>query len=183
MATQHQRRSQYALLALLVSMLAQHNLARADALRELGPTGPIKLSRLGFRAMWQSQSFHDTDSYVAGYWDTALARGFSPTLSNLPNGAPASMDLRIAAILRYQRNDGTGLYAEAGTGPLYQSFSYQLAGGPQGSRLALNTRASIGFIWKNGLDLGFKAIHVTRGQGPEGNDAGSSVGIGLNYRW
>jgi hypothetical protein len=95
----------------------------------------------------------------------------------------ASQDIGVSAVLRYQRNDGTGFYAEAGTGPQYQSYSFDWAGRPQGNRLALNTSAGGGFVWKNGVDLGFKASYSTRGQGMDGGDAMGAIGIGLSYRW
>lgn len=183
MANYHQRYAQCALFALFVSSLVQHSLAHAASPYDLVSTGQSKVGRLGFQSKWQSQWLQGKDSYLGGYWDAALSRDFAPVPQNLPGYSPMTQDLGLAAVLRYQRNDGSGFYAEAGTGPQYQSISYNLAGRPQGSRFALNTLAGVGFVWKNGVDLGFKAMHVTRGQGRDGNEAASMVGIGLQYRW
>jgi len=174
-------RLSWCLFALGFCILSSSSPAHANSLYELAPAGTSKAGRLGFQLKWQTQRFQGNGNYLSGYWDPTPIRGLSPQQLSLPGYAP--LDLGLAAVLRLQRNDGTGFYAEAGTGPRYQSHSYDLAGRTQNSRLAFNAVAGVGFIWKNGVDLGFKAIHVTRGQGKDGNEPGNMVGIDLKYRW
>lgn len=169
-----------ALVALLLPLFAQHSPAHADSIYNLAPSSQSKPGHLGFQSKWHSQWFQRTDSYLGGYWDASLSRDF-PSVQQGPSAF--SQEFGLTAVLRYQRNDGTGFYAQAGAGPQYQSIPHNLAGHPQGSRLALNTVAGVGFMWRNGVDLGFKAAHVTRGQGLDGNEAASMIGIGLQYRW
>lgn len=192
MATQRQRRMQWArdctgsyccFLVLCIFMLSSPSPAHAGSLYNLAPVGSSKIGHLGFQLKWQTQWLSGHDSYLDGYWGTIPLRGLASPIHNLSTSTISAPDLGLAAMLRYQRNDGTGFYAEAGTGPRYQANAYSLAGRPQSSRLALNALAGVGFVWKNGVDLGFKAIHVTRGQGKDGNDPGNMVGIDLKYRW
>jgi hypothetical protein len=183
MVTYHERNIQWVFFGLFLALFAHPVFASAEPLYGLQPTKQIKLGHLGFQSKWQSQWLQSKDSYLGGYWDASFSRSlYSPPYVS-HSSVPASQDVGLAAILRYQRNDGTGFYAEAGTGPQYQAISYDLAGHPQGSRFALNTLAGIGFVWKNGMNLGFKASYSTRGQGFDGNESGSMVGIGLSYRW
>ncbi len=179
----HRHNRQATLYMLILSMVAVHNWAHAASQYELAPSPQYKIGRLGFQPKWQAHWFQSQESYLSGYADTSLLRDFSTGALHYSGYANTSRDLGLAAVLRYQRSDGTGFYAEAGAGPQYRSISYDLAGRQLGPRLSLNTLAGIGFVWKNGVDLGFKAVHLTRGQGPEGNDAVSMVGVGLQYRW
>lgn len=184
----HMRWSRYctvpcSFLALCVSLLTLPGLAQANTLYELAPPGSNKVGRLGFQLKWQAHWYQGNSNYLSGYWDASPARGFVPSQQILPAFGAATADQGLAAILRYQRQDGTGFYAEAGTGPRYQSAAYDWTGRAPGNRLALNALAGVGFVWKNGVDLGFKAIHVTRGQGKDGNESGNIVGVDLKYRW
>lgn len=191
MATHRRRRMQRtryctvpcSLFALSLFLLAAPSQAQTASQYELAPPGTSKLGRLGFQLKLQTQWYQGNTNYLSGYWDGSLARPFTATQQNGPGFASSTPELGLAAVLRYQRNDGTGFYAEAGTGPRYLTSAYDLAGRPQGSRLAVNALAGVGFVWKNGVDLGFKAIHVTRGQGKDGMEPSNMVGIDLKYRW
>ncbi|QAU35779.1 hypothetical protein EKL02_17305 [Janthinobacterium sp. 17J80-10] len=191
MASQCHRRKQWfsycavpcSFFALCLFLIASPAQAQASSLYELAPAATNKLGRLGFQLKWQAHWYQGNSNYLSGYWDASLARAFSPGQQNLAGVGPSGPDQGLAAVLRYQRNDGTGFYAEAGTGPRYQANSFDLAGRAQGSRLAVNALAGVGFVWKNGVDLGFKAVHVTRGQGKDGNEPSNVVGIDLKYRW
>lgn len=191
MATQRQRRRQWtryctltcSFFALCLFLPASPSQAQTTSQYELAPPGTNKLGRLGFQLKWQAQWYQGNSNYLSGYWDASHTRDFTSTQQNALGFSSSTPDLGVAAVLRYQRNDGTGFYAEAGTGPRYQASAYDVAGRPQGSRLAINALAGVGFVWKNGVDLGFKAIHVTRGQGKDGMEPGNIVGIDLKYRW
>lgn len=183
MAKYYQYRVRRSVFLMLCFMLTYSCISYAESPYELLTSKQSKLGQLGFQSKWQSQWLHGKDHYLGGYWDASFSRNSSLSPYNSYNPVSSMQDFGITAMLRYQRNDGTGFYAEAGTGPQYQSFSYDLAGRPQGSRFAMNTSAGVGFVWKNGIDLGFKASYSTRGQGSDGNDSASAIGIGLRYRW
>lgn len=191
MATQYQRHMRWSryctvpcsLFALCISLLSLPNLAHANTLYELAPPGSNKVGRLGFQLKWQAHWYQGNSSYLSGYWDAMPLRGYSSNQQILPGFGATTADHGIAAVLRYQRQDGTGFYAEAGTGPRYQAGAYDWTGRAQGTRLTFNALAGVGFVWKNGVDLGFKAIHVTRGQGKDGNESSNIVGVDLKYRW
>ncbi|TCS33550.1 hypothetical protein EDC30_11682 [Paucimonas lemoignei] len=184
MATYRRYRNQVISSLLLVSLSAFPLSGLAASPYDLFPQKQNKFGYLGFQSKWHTQWFLDKERYLGGHWDTSLSRGVSPAAysSVIPSQAP--LDLGFTAVLRYQRHDGTGFYAEAGTGPQYQTVAHDWAGRPQGSRMSMNTSAGIGFIWKNGVDLGFKASYLSRIQRQEGTEGGSGViGVGLSYRW
>ncbi len=142
-----------------------------------------KVGRLGLQLDWQRQWFKGETTHLGAYWDTSYGslREFQHQI--FPGNTSNLHDVGIAAVFRYQRNDRTGFYAEAGTGPHYLSELYDSSGRRQGSRLILNSHAGAGFIWKNGMDLGLKAMHLSNGSVTQPNEAVSMVGVGLRYRW
>lgn len=179
----HHRSFHTYLLVLCGTIFVYPNLAQADSSYQLLQSKQYKPGQLGFQLKWQSQWFRDGNNYLGGYWNASFSQDLTAAVPPLRSFSTVPQDIGLAAVLRYQRNDGTGFYAEAGTGPHYHSTSYDLVNRAQDSHFALNTLAGIGFVWKNGVDLGFKAVHFTRGQGVEGAGAGSRVSLGVRYRW
>ena len=126
MATRYQRRRQLirdctmpycGLLAFCIFLFSSPNLAHAASPYELAPAGTSKIGHLGFQMKWQAHWLNGNDSYLDGYWGASAARGMSPSQHNLSVYSPSTSSLGLAAMLRYQRkDDGTGFYAEAGTG-------------------------------------------------------------------
>ncbi len=142
-----------------------------------------KIGRIGLQLDWQRQWFSDGDSHLGGYWDTSFANLYDNSAQHTPGSSPYFNDVGIAAVLRFQRDDRTGFYAEAGAGPRYMSDLYDTTGRRHESRFVVNSHAGVGFIWKNGVDLGFKAMHRSSGNVMQPNDAVNMVGVGLRYRW
>ncbi len=164
-------------------LLFCHALGHASNLYELAPPASQKIGKVGFQSKWQSQWLHGADRHLGGYWDASLTSEQSLPLIAHPPIAAGTQDFGFAAMFRYQRDDHTGFYAEAGSGPYVISQSQDHSGRRNGTHFAIGTRAGVGFVWKNGIDLGFKARHVTRGQGRDGNEADSMIGLDLRYRW
>lgn len=170
-------------LFICAGLLAYPGISQAESRYGLLPSKQLKIGQLGFQSKWESHWFQNKDTYLGGYWDASVSRALLRPTGHHKDFGPVAQDFGLTAVLRYQRNDGTGFYAEAGTGPQYQLASYYWTGRPQHNRLALNTLAGVGFVWKNGVDLGFKAVHFTRGEGANGGEAGSVVGVGVRYNW
>ncbi|HCY63070.1 MAG TPA: hypothetical protein DHV59_09620 [Oxalobacteraceae bacterium] len=179
----HHHSIQKCLLVLCATIFVYPTLAQADSPYRLLPSKQHKAGQLGFQSKWQSQWFQGDNGYLGGYWNASFSQELIAASPHLHSFSAVPKDIGLAAVLRYQRNDGTGFYAEAGTGPQYHSASYDLISGSQGSHFALNTLAGVGFVWKNGVDLGFKAVHYTRGPGGDGSAGGSRVSLGVHYHW
>jgi hypothetical protein len=150
---------------------------------ELWSAEKVKMGRLGVQWSWDNRWFQDGKYHLGGYWDASLSYWEGSYHRWTPNSTQNLNDLGVAAVFRYQKHDRTGFYAEAGTGPRYMSEYYDNNFKRQGSKFVFNTHLGVGFAWKNGLDLGFKAMHMSNGGVAEPNPAVNVLGVGLKYRW
>jgi lipid A 3-O-deacylase len=184
MATRHIRRLMGTLVVSLLCMQGASHAAEAVSY-DLTSGNQHKVGRLGLQWKWQSEWLHAKERHLGGYWDASFAR-WRDHRSPRYNSSPAHYtDLGLAAVLRYQRNDRTGFYAEAGTGPHYLSEQYDQDHRRPTNRLVVNTHAGIGFVWKNGVGLDVKALYMSPGGviGSVGDWGGVGLGLGLRYRW
>lgn len=160
-----------------------HALSHAGNLYQLAPPASPKVGQVGFQLKWQSQWLHGAQRHLGAYWDASVTSEHTLSHTGHPPIGTGAQDFSLAAMFRYQRDDLTGFYAEAGSGPYLISQTQDHSGRRTGTHFAIGSRAGVGFVWKNGVDLGFKARHVSRGQGRDGSEADSMIGLDLRYRW
>jgi hypothetical protein len=173
------------LLALAIVLLCSHVPAYAiDGVSfELIGRDKLQIARVGLQWKWQNTWYTASSMHIGGYWDGSIARWRATQFQNIPDNSQRINDIGIAAVFRLQGNDNTGFYAEVGTGPHYLSDYYDNDGRRQSSHLVFNSHAGVGFVWKNGLDLGLRAMHISNGSTSEPNDAINVVGVGVKYWW
>lgn len=170
---------------LFAAILCMHPAAHAaePASLDLFTGKQAKIGRLGFQWNWNTQWLKTGDASVGGYWDASVFRWREEHYQSPLAHASSLNDMGLSAVLRYQRNNKSGFYAEAGSGPYYLADLNDTEGRRYSHRFIFNSHAGIGFIWKNGLDLGFKAMHISQGGVKQPHEPNNIIEVGLRYRW
>lgn len=176
-------RSKLFALALLLLSLQVPAYAVDGMSFELIGRDKLLIGRVGLQWRWRNAWYNAANMRIGGYWDASLSRWRGTQFQNIPDTTQNLNDVGVAAVFRVQGNDNTGFYAEVGTGPHYMSDYYDNDGRRQGSHLVFNSHAGVGFVWRNGLDLGLRAMHISNGSTNEPNDAINVVGVGVKYWW
>lgn len=142
-----------------------------------------RIGSLGLQWKWNKKWFESERLEVGGFWDLKFSHWRNTQYLNVPDSTQSINDIGIAATFRLQNRERLGFYAEAATGPHWLSESYDNNNRHQGSRVVFETHAGIGYVWESGLDLGFKAMHMSNGSFRDPNDGVNLYGLNLRYWW
>jgi hypothetical protein len=140
-----------------------------------------KSIRLGAQADWGVQWLRSQGAHVRGYWDVSLAQWHGSRFRDQPGRSQDVTLVGITPVLRWQANNGTGLYLEAGVGAHLLSDEYDNNRRQLSGHLQFGSHLGAGYLFGNGLDLGLNFRHFSNASIREPNDGVNFLGFRVAY--
>ncbi|MGJ9420513.1 acyloxyacyl hydrolase [Massilia sp. CMS3.1] len=147
-------------------------------------TGPkVRLGRLAVQKDWDSQWFASNGRHLSGYWDLSAAWWRSTSYRNVPGQHQNLAVVGITPVLRYQRDDKLGWYAEAGIGANLFSELYNNDGNRLSTAFQFGDHLGIGYVTPTKWDLGLKFQHYSNASIKRPNNGANFVIFGARYKF
>lgn len=128
---------------------------------ELAGGNKTKMARIGAQWNWGRQWWQSNGSYIGGHWDVSLAQWRGNQYRNVPGATQSITDIGVTPVLRFQRDDKTGFYGEAGIGMHFLSDLYNNNGRQLSTHFQLGNHLGIGYVFKNNVDVGLRFQHYS----------------------
>jgi lipid A 3-O-deacylase len=168
--------------AMLLSLCLPSHAASSASL-ELGTGNKTKVVRLGVQWNWDRQWRKSNGTHIGGYWDLTLAEWRCMQFRNQPGNRHHFTVIGITPVFRLQRDNLSGLYAEAGVG-LYHLFDlYDNNGRQLSTNFEFGSHLGFGYLFQNNLDLGLKIQHFSNGSIKKPNGGVNFVVLRASYRF
>jgi lipid A 3-O-deacylase len=119
--------------------------------------------------------------HIRGYWEVTLAYWRGNQYRNRPDQTQHIADIGLTPVVRFERDDRSGLYAEAGVGPHLLSAHYDNNGRKLSTNFQFGSHVGLGYVLPNKLDIGVKLQHVSNGGIKQPNNGVNLVGLRLGY--
>lgn len=130
---------------------------------EVATGNKTQMVRIGTQWNWADKWWQSNNSHIGGYWDLTLAQWRGTRYQNRPDTTQNITDIGITPIFRFQRDNKTGPYAEAGIGAHLLSHTYDNNGRALSTAFQFGDHIGIGYVFFNKLDLGLKIQHFSNG--------------------
>jgi len=170
-----------AIAALIVSSPAA---AVVDGLSlELGSGDDVHMGRIAVQWDWRSRWLQTTNWHLSGYWDLAL--GYWDQDGAVAPGEHSSLaDIGLTPVLRWQRNDMTGVYVEAGIGLHLLSHS-SIGGRRMSTAFQFGDHIGVGYRFgaRQAYDLSYRFQHMSNASIKRPNPGINFNQIRLQYRF
>ncbi|MCA1326992.1 acyloxyacyl hydrolase [Herbaspirillum sp. alder98] len=131
---------------------------------EYGTGNSTQLVRLGAQWNWGPNwnFWQSNGTHIGGYWDLSLANWRMNHYNNT-NSSGNLVDIGLTPVFRFQRDDGKGFYGEAGIGVHLFSKLYRNNDKVLSTAFQFGDHVGAGYVFNNGLDLGFRLQHFSNG--------------------
>ncbi|MEO8598674.1 MAG: acyloxyacyl hydrolase [bacterium] len=130
---------------------------------EVATGNKTQMVRLGTQWDWDNTWWQSNNTHIGGYWDLTLAQWRGTQYQNRPDAIQNITDIGITPVFRFQRDNKTGPYAEAGIGLHLLSHTYNNNGRILSTAFQFGDHIGIGYVFANNLDLGLKIQHFSNG--------------------
>lgn len=173
------------LVALGCSLGAVHlpGLAIDSASLETGTGNRSTFIRAGVQWDWMSTWLQSNGTHLGGYWDLTAAQIQENYYQGIYDRTKNLYDLGITPVLRFQRDDKLGWYAEGGIGLHYFSSLYDNNERKFSTRFQFGNHLGIGYIFSNKLEIGAKLQHFSNGGIKQPNNGANFAVIKLGYHF
>lgn len=148
---------------------------------ELGDGEKTKLARLGVQWKWTKQWWRSNGTHIGGYWDLSLAHWRGDQFQNMPNATQRINAVGITPVLRLQKNNLKGFYAEIGIGAHLLSDLYDNGGRRLSTRFQFGDHLGAGYVFPSDLDIGLRFQHFSNGSIKKPNDGVNFAIVRLSY--
>jgi len=165
--------------AFLSSLLACAGLDSTSL--ELAQGNKTQQIRVGAQSHWKQEWVLSGGSHVTGYWDFTLGYWNNYRYLNILDNTQHLVDVGVAPIFRLQGGSTQGLYGEMGVGPYLLSAQYDNNGRRLSTHFQFRTRLGVGYVLRNGMDIGLKIEHVSNGGIKEPNSGVNLAGLRVAY--
>lgn len=114
-------------------------------------------------AWWQSNGTH-----ISGYWDFSVADWREKRYNSVDNVASPDnthnlWDIGFTPVFRFEADDRKGPYVEGGVGLHLASELYNNNDKHFSTAFQFGDHVGAGYVFSNGLDLGFRLQHLSNG--------------------
>jgi lipid A 3-O-deacylase len=171
-----------ALAALLVA-LPCFAVDLSGASLEGGDGNRVGMLRVGVQSAWDARWLQSHGNHVSGYWDATLATWRGTAYRNLPGQTQHITSVGLAPVLRWQADDLSGWYAEAGIGANLLSELYDNNRRRLSTAFQFNDHLGVGYVFDKRWDVGLKLEHFSNGGIKEPNNGVNMVMVKVAYRF
>jgi len=147
---------------------------------EVASASRTQAVRAGLQWDWSSKWWQSNGTHIGGYWDLSLGQWRATRFQNR-DATQSITDLGFTPVFRFQRDDMRGLYGEFGIGAHYLTGLYDNNGKHLSTHFQFGDHIGIGYVFRNGLDLGLRYQHFSNGGYSEPNDGVNFVVLRLRY--
>jgi hypothetical protein len=128
---------------------------------EFGSGSKVRIGRLAVQKNWDAQWFASNGRHLSGYWDLSAAYWRGTAYRNVDGQHQNLAVVGITPVLRYQRDDKLGWYAEGGIGANLFSELYNNSDNRLSTAFQFGDHIGIGYVTANKWDLGLKFQHYS----------------------
>ena len=150
---------------------------------ELGKGNGTRLTRIGVQWTWDRVWRKRNNTHIGAYWDVNLAQLRSDRFQNQASRMQRLTALGVTPVFRLQNENLTGLYGEAGVGLALLSDLYDNNGHRLSTSFQFASQLGIGYVFRNGVDLGLKIQHFSNGSIKKPNNGVNFVVARVSYRF
>jgi hypothetical protein len=151
-----------AALALLATQAGAAGNGLVDSVSlDAGTGARVRMLRLAVQQDWERQWFASNGRHLGGYWDLAGAYWRGNAYRNVPGQRQNLAVVSLTPVLRYQRDDKLGWYAEGGIGASLFSQLYNNDDNRLSTAFQFADHIGIGYVTANKWDLGVKLQHYS----------------------
>lgn len=118
---------------------------------------------------------------MGGYWQGTLAHWSAKRYGATRSDQEDLIDVGITPVLRYQRHDGRGWYAELGIGVHWLSDDYNNNGRELSTHFQFGDHLGAGYVFSQGLEIGLSYQHFSNGSIKQPNDGVNFAIVRLAY--
>jgi len=166
-----------------LSTLHMPSLAVDSVSLEAGTGNRSTFVRAGIQSDWESRWFQSNGTHLGGYWDLTAAQIRQNRYQNIPGNTRNLYDVGLTPVLRFQRDDKLGWYAEGGIGAHYFSSLYDNNDRQFSTRFQFGDHIGIGYVFSNKWDVGAKIQHFSNGSIKQPNDGANFAILKAAYRF
>lgn len=143
---------------------------------ELGTGNRTDMARLGVQWRFERRWWQSNGTHIGGYWDWTFAHWRGDIFQGRDGHVQHINAVGVTPVFRLQRDSLRGWYAEAGIGVHHLSDRYDNNGRQLSTHFQFGDHLGVGYVFRNGLDLGFRFQHFSNGSIKSPND-GVNFGI------
>jgi hypothetical protein len=150
---------------------------------EYGAGSKVRMGRLAVQKNWDAQWFASNGRHLSGYWDLSAAYWRGTAYRNVPGQHQHLAVVGITPVLRYQRDDKLGWYAEGGIGANLFSELYNNSDNQLSTAFQFGDHVGIGYVTANKWDLGLKFQHYSNASIKRPNSGANFLVVGARYQF
>ena len=143
----------------------------------------VKLARLSVQHDWDARWFASNGRHLGGYWDLSASYWRGTAYRNVPGQHQNLAVIGVTPVVRYQRDDKLGWYAEAGIGANLFSELYDNDGHQLSTAFQFGDHAGIGYVTPTNWDFGLKIQHFSNASIKRPNGGANFLVVSARYRF
>jgi hypothetical protein len=179
-----------AMFGVAIALLAgQANAASADngwvdsASFDFGTGTKVRLARIAVQKDWDAQWFASNGYHLGGYWDLSASWWRGTAYRNVPGDHQNLAVVGFTPVVRYQRDDKRGWYAEAGIGANLFSELYNNDGHQLSTAFQFGDHLGVGYVTPNRWDFGLKFQHFSNASIKRPNSGANFLVVSARYHF
>ena len=147
-------------------------------------SGPkVRMGRVALQKNWDAQWFASNGRHLGGYWDLSAAYWRGTSYRNMPGQHQNLAVIGLTPVVRYQRDDKLGWYAEAGIGANLFSELYNNDGHQLSTAFQFGDHIGIGYVTPTKWDFGLKFQHFSNASIKRPNSGANFVVLSARYQF
>jgi hypothetical protein len=150
---------------------------------ELGTGASVRMGRVAVQKDWDRQWFASNGRHLSGYWDLSAAWWRGTAYRNVPGQHQNLAVVGITPVLRYERADKLGWYAEAGIGANLFSELYNNDDNQLSTAFQFGDHIGIGYVTPTKWDLTLKFQHYSNASIKRPNSGANFLIVGARYKF
>jgi len=147
-------------------------------------TGPkVRMGRIAVQKNWDAQWFASNGHHLGGYWDLSASWWRGTSYRNVPGDHQNLAVIGFTPVVRYQRDDKLGWYAEAGIGANLFSELYNNDGHQLSTAFQFGDHVGIGYVTPTKWDFGLKFQHFSNASIKRPNSGANFLVLSARYQF
>ncbi|WP_198420801.1 acyloxyacyl hydrolase [Massilia atriviolacea] len=130
---------------------------------EVGGGAKVQMVRFGVQKDWSQRWFQSNGTHISGYWDASIAQWRGNAYQNVDGQHQNITNIGFTPVFRFQADDLTGWYGEAGIGLNLLSKRYDNDSNYLSTAFQFGDHIGTGYVFANGWDVGMKIQHFSNG--------------------
>ena len=143
----------------------------------------VRMVRVGIQSDWSQRWFQSNGTHLSGYWDASVSVWRGNQFQNIPGKKQNLTDIGFTPVLRFERDDKQGFYAEGGIGVHRLSDLYNNDDNRLSTRFQFGDHIGFGYVFDNKWELGAKIQHFSNGGYKKPNSGVNFVEVKAGYHF